>query len=118
MTASNIIAGFETTGIDPVNREAIQLPGDSEVPQRSMIAPHTTFSPFKCFAEDELFSAEEAPTCTPHQTMRKRPNVVTSIVESKTPVLETQRVVPGAAKILTKESELLYMFVRVHFDLT
>ena len=112
MTASNIITGFETTGIYPVDREAIQLPGESTVPQRSTIAPQTTFSPFKRFTEDELFSADEAPT--PHQTMRRRPNSVTSIVESKTPVLKTQRVVPGATKILTKEQgELLCLYVYV-----
>ena len=45
--------------------------------------------------------------------MKKRPNLVTSIVESKTPVLKTQHVVHGGAKILTKEqSELpcLYLY--------
>ena len=36
-----------------------------------------------------------------------------ALVESKTPVLETRRVVPSAAKILTKESELLCLYVYI-----
>ena len=43
MTASNTITGFETTGIYPVDREAIKLPGESVLSQRSIIAPHTPF---------------------------------------------------------------------------
>ena len=69
MTISNIIAGFETTGIYPVDREAIELPGELALPQRSIIAPHTTFSPFKRVTEDEMFSPEAAPT--PHRTIKK-----------------------------------------------
>ena len=45
MTTVNTVAGFQTTGIYPVNREAIQLPGESS--SEAIIAPQPIITPFK-----------------------------------------------------------------------
>lgn len=104
MTTSNIIAGFQTTGIYPVDREAIDLPGEATASEKGVIAPYTTYSPFKRVPEDELFSAKDVQVSTPNLAARKRPNsVLSSIVDAKTPELKTQHVPHGGAKILTNE---------------
>ena len=44
MTVSNIAGGFRTTGLYPVNRDAIQLPGESNYANK-LITPKLTFTP-------------------------------------------------------------------------
>ena len=58
MTAANIAAGFEVTGIYPLNRQAVHLPSDSHTPEQRTV-PHDTYTPFKRYAESDhvMFSS-------------------------------------------------------------
>ncbi len=47
MTTSNIVAGFRTTGIYPINRDAIQLPGQCDFG----IEPIVEYIPFKRYPQ-------------------------------------------------------------------
>ena len=58
MTTSNIAAGFEITGIYPVDREAVRLPG--EVAVKDKIIPNATYTPFKRYAgSEQIFSSSD-----------------------------------------------------------
>ena len=48
MTCVNIMVGFGTTGVYPVNRDAIlsALPGESRLSE-GIIVPRSVFTPFK-----------------------------------------------------------------------
>lgn len=65
MTAANIAAGFEITGIYPPNREAVRLPGEVKVHKK--IVPNLTFSPAKLYTctgaerHDGIFTTSELP---------------------------------------------------------
>lgn len=102
MTTMNIIAGFQTTGIYPVDREAIKLPTDpSSRTEQSTITPCATFTPFKRCPEDEMFGSCDIPAPDIEvPAVSKRPNALAGIVEMKTPVIKSKRV-PAPAKILT-----------------
>ena len=58
MTPSNIAAGFEITGIYPINREAVRLPGTPTVQDK--VVPNFTFTPFKRYAGSEhMFTSSD-----------------------------------------------------------
>ena len=103
MTTVNIVAGFQITGIYPVNREAIQLPGESSM--EAIIAPRPVFTPFKrCPLEDNLFSSEDVPQ-NPRIDLAKRPNALTNIVDQKTPQIKTQRIKPDPSDMVLTSLE-------------
>ena len=58
MTTANIIAGFQTTGIFPLDRDVIVLPGESR--KKGLLVPQPVYTPFKhCPAEDGLYASED-----------------------------------------------------------
>ena len=104
MTTSNIIGGFHTTGIYPINWNAIQLPGESKLTDK-LIAPCLNFTPFKRHpVEDGLHSSSDI---SPAQhspllaSKSKRPNSLTDIVHTNTPVIKSQRISAPADNVLT-----------------
>lgn len=98
MTTVNIVAGFQTTGIYPVNREAIRLPGESS--SEAIIAPWPIFTPFKrCPLEDGLHSSNDVPQ-KPRVDLASRPNALTNIVDQKTPQIKTQRIKPDPSDMV------------------
>ena len=97
MTCVNIIAGFRTTGVYPVNRDAIQLPGTSEATE-GIAAPRQVFTPFK--RDPGLFSSNDIPP-VPTVNLSKRPNSLTDIVNQPTPKLTTRRIRPDSGGVMT-----------------
>ncbi len=56
MTSANIVAGFQTTGVFPINRDAISLPGESG--KDEFLEPRPVYTPFKRFpVQDGMFSS-------------------------------------------------------------
>ena len=53
MTISNIAGGFCTTGIHPLNRDVIKLPGECNFADK-MITPNVGFTPFKRYSLGKL----------------------------------------------------------------
>lgn len=51
MTIGTIVGGFRTTGIYPLNRDAIQLPGETKATDS---APKLTYTPFKHLPLSEI----------------------------------------------------------------
>ena len=104
MTTSNIIGGFHTTGIYPINRNAIQLPGESKLTDK-LIAPCLNFTPFKRHpVEDGLHSSSDILTAQHSPLLAsksKRPNSLTDIVHTNTPVIKSQRISAPADRVLT-----------------
>ena len=101
MTCVNIMAGFETTGIYPVNRDVIlaALPGEQRSSE-GMIVPRSVFTPFKRVPEDGLYTSADI---TPQSSVSiaKRPNLLTDIVSLKTPKQKTKRIKPPSDMVLT-----------------
>ena len=54
MTIGTIVGGFRTTGIYPLNRDAIQLPGETKVTDKYYNAPNLTFTPCKRIPLSEI----------------------------------------------------------------
>lgn len=100
MTVTNIIAGFHTTGIVPLNREAIRLP--SERVSETAFVPRLVNTPFKTRHNGGLYSASDKDLPSPEVYFAKRPNALTNIVEQKTPKIKSQRIKPGEDMVLTK----------------
>ena len=74
MTISNIAGGFRTTGIHPLNRHAIQLPGEYNFADK-MITPNLDFTPFKSNPLEKLctFTAGDIKTAEA-PFINQRPN--------------------------------------------
>lgn len=103
MTTVNTVAGFQTTGIYPVNREAIQLPGESS--SEAIIAPQPIITPFKqCTLEDGLHSSDDVPQ-KPRVDLARRPNALTNIVDQKTPQIKTQRIKPDPSDMVLNSKD-------------
>lgn len=69
MTTSIIAGGYRTTGIYPLNWDAIQLPGECNFPNK-LITPNVGFTPFKSHPQDGLHtlsnkSLQSCPLWTP-----------------------------------------------------
>ena len=71
MTTSNIAGGFRTTGLYPLNRNIIQLPGECSFPDK-LIAPNVGFTPFKRNPFDTYTSREIKVVKVPY--VNPRPN--------------------------------------------
>ena len=71
MTTSNIAGGFHTTGLYPLNRDIIQLPGQCSFADK-LIAPNVGFTPFKCNPLDTYTSREIKVVKVPY--VNPRPN--------------------------------------------
>ena len=79
MTTTNIVAGFETTGIYPINRYAVRIPREPNV-QKEKILPNVTFTPVKRYTEVGVFSSSEipaSPTFENPRPPRSLPNILT-----------------------------------------
>ena len=98
MTTVNIVAGFATCGVFPVNRDAIQLPGDSNA-EECFIAPHPVYTPFKHPVNDGLFTSDALPEVT--VDLARRPNALMNIVDLPTPKLKTQRIRAPSEMVIT-----------------
>ena len=99
MTCINILAGFKTTGVYPVNRDAIQLPGEPKSTE-GMMAPQPMFTPFKRAPEvDGLYTSADIPT-QPRVDLLKRP-VCNLLTNQQTPKLKTQRIRPVSDMVIT-----------------
>ena len=90
-----------TTGI---NRNAIQLPGESKLTDK-LIAPCLNFTPFKRHpVEDGLHSSSDILTAQHSPLLAsksKRPNSLTDIVHTNTPVIKSQHISAPADRVLT-----------------
>lgn len=99
MTCINIMEGFATTGVYPVNRDAIQPPGESKSTE-GIMAPRPVFTPFKRAPEvDGLYKSADIAT-QPRVDLLKRPNSLTNIVTQQTPKLKTQRIRPACDMVI------------------
>ena len=92
MTASNIAAGFEITGIYPTNRKTLRLPGESAV--KDKVVPHLTYTPFKRYAvtsqpEDNIFTSSDLQTQSPTFIIPNPPKSLPSLEALPTPKLKT-----------------------------
>ena len=78
MTCANIMASFGTTGVYPMNWDAIlsALPSEPRLSER-IIVPWST--PFKRIQEDDLYMSADIPT-QPSVNLAKRPNSFTGVV--------------------------------------
>ena len=101
MTCINIMAGFETTGIYPVNRDAVLsvLPCQS-APSEGIIIPRTVFTPYKRVLEDGLYTSTDF-SLQPKVDLAKRPSSVVGITSLKTPKLKPRRIKPPSDMVLT-----------------
>ena len=114
MTAANIAAGFEVTGIYPLNRQAVHLPSDSHAPEERVV-PRDTYTPFKRYAESDhvMFSSSDL-HASPTLDVPQRPNSLRTIATVPSPKLKTvplsditNRVISshGAVGVKSNESE-------------
>ena len=89
MTAANIAAGFEVTGIYPFNRQAVHLPSDSHTPEKRVV-PRDTYTPFKRYAESDhaMFSSSDL-HASPTLDVPQRPNSLRTIATVPSPKLKT-----------------------------
>ena len=110
MTAVNITAGFQTTGIYPINREAVMPEGCLTHIEDNSLKPLPRFTPLKhCTAQGSLSGAvEESLTSSSYSPSEdswfpRRQNALVNIVDLKTPQFKTQPVrLPDASdRVLT-----------------
>ena len=99
MTCVNIVSGFSTTGVYPVNRDAIQLPGSSRTTE-GIAAPCQLFTPFKRDPDDGLFSSSDI-SPAPTVNVAKRLNSFSDIVNQPTPKLAPRRIRPDSDGVMT-----------------
>ena len=101
MTSVNIMAGFETTGIYPVNRDAVLsvLPCQSTATE-GIVVPRTVFTPYKRVLEDGLYTSADFPSQS-RVDLAKRPSSIVGITSLKTPRLKPRRIKPPSDMVLT-----------------
>lgn len=100
MTTANIIAGFQTTGIFPLDRDVIVLPGESR--EKGLLVPQPVYTPFKFYrAEDGLYSSEDLRE--PSVKFASRIDSLFDIADVKTPQKKPprERVKPSSDFVLT-----------------
>ena len=97
MTTSNIVAGFHTTGIYPLDRDAIQLPGEGKLADK-LIVPNVDFTPFKRYPHDEVYTSSDIKAAKPF--INPRPNSLRNIAEVKTPEIKSKRIKPPEDKVV------------------
>ena len=62
MTIGTIVGGFRTTGIHPLNREAIRLPGETKVTDK-FLEPNLGFTQHKRYGlQRDVFSLSDVTT--------------------------------------------------------
>ena len=97
MTAVNIIAGFQTTGIYPLDPDVIVLPGESRT--EGIIAPKPIYTPFKRFpAEDGVYASEDLKDGV---KFASKTNSLATVTDMRTPGRRPQRVKPPSDMVLT-----------------
>ena len=83
MTTSNIVAGFHTTGIYPLDRDAIQLPGEGKLADK-LIAPNVDFTPFKRYPYDDLRASSDIKAAKSSlHFINPRPNSLRNIADTR-----------------------------------
>ena len=89
MTVTNIAAGFEITGIYPLNRKAFRLPGESS--EAETVIPNVTYTPFKWYADsgDGIFLSSDLHQGSSPTFDLPHPPKSPSIVTLPTPKLRT-----------------------------
>jgi len=75
MTISNIAGGFRTTGLYPLNRDAIQLPGESNYANK-LITPKLTFTPGKLHPQDSVLTSKDFKTAEAQCYINPRPSCI------------------------------------------
>ena len=100
MTTSNIVVGFRTTGIYPMDRDAIQLPGECKMADK-LITPNVDFIPFKHYPQDRLHTSSDIKAAkSSFPFINPRPNSLRDIVEVKTPEVKSKRVKAPEDKVV------------------
>ena len=99
MTTSNIAGGFRTTGIYPLDRNAIQLPGECNFANK-LITPNIGFTPFKCHGlhTSKDIKATELPFINP------RPNCLRDITQVKSPKVCSKRIKAPEDKVVASST--------------
>ena len=97
MTTSNIVAGFRTTGIYPLDRDAIQLPGECKLADK-LITPNVDFTPFKRYPQDILHTSSGIKAAK--SSLPPRPNSLRAIAEVKTPEVKSKRIKAPEDKVV------------------
>lgn len=123
MTVSNIAGGFRTTGLYPLNRDAIQLPGESNYANK-LITPKLTFTPGKLHPQDSVLTSKDfktakaqcyinpRPSCIKNERI-KGPDSATSVQFKPIPPPNAFGVQRGHKGGSTCKCVLLYLHVRV-----
>ena len=98
MTTSNIVAGFHTTGIYPVNRDAIQLPGQCDFADKC-IEPIVEYTPFKRYPQNTVHTSSILKAAKSFTI--SRPSALRDIVDIKTPEFKTKRIKAPEEQVVT-----------------
>ena len=98
MTTSIIAGGFRTTGIYPLNRDAIQLPGDCNFANK-LITPNVGFTPFKSHPQDGLYTSSNIKSAE-LPLVKPRPNCLRDITQVKTPRVQSKRIKAPEDKVV------------------
>lgn len=100
MTISNIAAGFRTTGIHPLNRDAIQLPGEFD----KTITPNVGYTPFKSNSLDKLHTYTSSDIKAPQAPfINPRPNCLKDRIKGPEVTASTAFTVPPPNVFNTKQ---------------
>lgn len=100
MSTSNIVAGFRTTGIYPLDRDAIQLPGEGKLADK-LITPNVGFTPFKRHPCDALYTSSDVKaTKSSLHFVNPRPNSLRDIADVKTPEVKSKRIKAPEDKVM------------------
>ena len=100
MTISNIVAGFHTTGIYPLDGDAIQLPGEGKLADK-LITPNVNFAPFKRYPCDALYTSSDIKAAKSSlHFVNPRPNSLRDIAEVKTPEVKSKPIKAPEDKVV------------------
>ena len=103
MTISNIAAGFRTTGIHPLNRDAIQLPGEFNFADKT-ITPNVGYTPFKSNSLDKLHTYTSSDIKAPQAPfINPRPNCLKDRIKGPEVTASTAFTVPPPNVFNTKQ---------------
>ena len=111
MTDANITVGFQTTGVYPINREAVMQEGCLSRAEESSLKPLSRFTPLKhstvqcslSSADGESFKSCLSSSCSPSEDscLSRRQNALINIVDLKTPQIKTQSAHLPSDRVLT-----------------
>ena len=102
MTTVNIVAGFRTTGIYPLDRCAIQLPGECNWANK-LITPNVGFTPFKRYPQDGLHTSSDI-RAGELSLINPRPNCFRDITQVNTPKVQSKRIKAPEDKVIASSA--------------